>query len=1024
MEQSTAEDAAPKGKHAADRGPWREHALLAGQKRVLELIATDAPIDETLAALVDFIEAQENDLRCGLLIVSDDGKHFRQSIGASLPDIFHQSIEGAAIAPPYLGSCVEAVHLGHPVVVADIAGDERYSKVWRQLMTGCGLEAAYSTPVRAADGRVLASFAMYRGKTGDPTPARPELLEIATHLAGIALERSQVRQALRASERHAHELLDALPVAVYETDAEGRVKYYNKTATDLAGREPALGSDQWCINWRLRWPDGRPMRHDQSPMAIAHREQRAIDGAEAAAERPDGTLVPFLAFPRPLRDEQGNFTGAVNTLVDITPRKRTEQNLRASEERLAAELEAARQLQTISTQLQDEDDVEALYRQIVKAAAAIMNSDAASLQMLVADGNNKLRLLASTGFHPDSAAFWEWVGAGSGSTCGAALASGRRTIVEDVETCEFMAGSPDLAECRRSQIRAVQSTPLVSRTGRVLGMISTHWRQPHRPGERDLRLLDVLARQAADLIERRRNTEALRAQTERLKTLNNLARTLASDLDLDHIIQTVVDSATALAGAQFGAFFYNTSSADGGEGFRLAAVAGAPRELFERFGTPRVTSMFGATFRGEPVIRSDDVRLDPRYGHNPPYHGIPPGHPLVASYLAVPVKLRSGETIGAMFFGHERPGVFTQDGEDVVAGLAAHAATALDNARLFEALQAELGHSRRNERAARQLAAIVESSDDAVVSKDLNGIIQTWNRGAERLFGYLAEEVIGKSILILIPPERDDEEPEILARIRRGESVDHYDTVRRRKDGTRIDISLTVSPIRDATGKIIGASKIARDISDRRAAEAHRELLLHELSHRVKNSLATVQSIAQQTLLRSSDPQMFQERFLARLAALAHTHDLLMRTNWHGVALRDLAAMELAPYGGADSARCSIGGPHVQLDAKSAVALGMALHELATNAAKYGALSAAAGRVELTWRIGDGEAGGKLLKITWKETKGPRVSEPVQRGFGSRLIEQGLAFELDATVKLTFRPAGVRCTIDLPLESIVNKEQP
>ena len=166
----------------------------------------------------------------------------------------------------------------------------------------------------------------------------------------------------------------------------------------------------------------------------------------------------------------------------------------------------------------------------------------------------------------------------------------------------------------------------------------------------------------------------------------------------------------------------------------------------------------------------------------------------------------------------------------------------------------DISSRKQNEMAARQLASIVESSDDAIVSKDLSGIIRTWNDGAERLFGYRADEVIGQPVVILIPPDRLNEEPGILARIRRGERIDHYETIRRRKDGTLIEISLTVSPVRDESGKIIGASKIARDISDRRRVETNKELLINEMKHRVRNTLATVQALATQTL-RSASPR-------------------------------------------------------------------------------------------------------------------------------------------------------------------------
>ena len=145
------------------------------------------------------------------------------------------------------------------------------------------------------------------------------------------------------------------------------------------------------------------------------------------------------------------------------------------------------------------------------------------------------------------------------------------------------------------------------------------------------------------------------------------------------------------------------------------------------------------------------------------------------------------------------------------------------------------------------LAAIVESSDDAIASKTLDGIVTSWNRAAERLFGYAAEEMIGRPIAVLAAPGRENEMPAILERIRRGERVDHFDTVRRRKDGTLVEVSLTVSPVRDEAGRIVGASKIARDITERRRAEQERELRLGELRHRVKNLLAMVQALAHQT---------------------------------------------------------------------------------------------------------------------------------------------------------------------------------
>jgi diguanylate cyclase (GGDEF)-like protein/PAS domain S-box-containing protein len=301
-------------------------------------------------------------------------------------------------------------------------------------------------------------------------------------------------------------------------------------------------------------------------------------------------------------------------------------------------------LQEISTLLIQEGNLGALYHRVLDAAIDLMSADFGSMQKFYPE-REELRLLAWRGFHPESATFWEWVHLGSASPCGAALSEGRRVIVPDIRACDFMTGTGDLDACHRSGIRAVQSTPLVSRSGQLLGMISTHWREPHQPTERALRSLDVLARQAADLIERSQVEAALRESEQ---------------------------------------------------GFRW-------------------------------------------------------------------------------------------------------------------------------------LASIVESSDDAIISKNLNGIITSWNKGAERVFGYTAEEAVGKSITILIPPDRRDEERMILERIKRGESIDHFETVREHKLGSSVLVSLTISPVKNADGRIVGASKIARDITAQRRME--RELVEQRIAH-------------------------------------------------------------------------------------------------------------------------------------------------------------------------------------------------
>lgn len=313
-----------------------------------------------------------------------------------------------------------------------------------------------------------------------------------------------------------------------------------------------------------------------------------------------------------------------------------------------------------------------------------------------------------------------------------------------------------------------------------------------------------------------------------------------------------------------------------------------------------------------------------------------------------------------------------------------------------------------NENVARRLASIVESSDDAIISKNLDGTIVSWNRGAERVFGYTAAEAVGQSVLMLIPPDRHNEEPGIIERIRRGDRIDHYETIRRRKDGTLIDISLTVSPMRDANGHIIGASKIARDISIRKQADATRQLLVSELNHRVKNTLAVVQAIVQQTLWNTRDPADFAQRFSGRIQSLARVHTLLTDSTWQGADLRALIRDQLL-HGSVDETKLTAWGPTVVLAPQTTLHVALMLHELGTNSSKHGALSATGGWVTVNWSVKD-----DTLHLKWEERGGPSVTVPIARGFGTRLIEQSAKSE-GGRAEMICDAKGVTWEITLPL---------
>jgi PAS domain S-box-containing protein len=443
--------------------------------------------------------------------------------------------------------------------------------------------------------------------------------------------------------------------------------------------------------------------------------------------------------------------------------------------------------------------------------------------------------------------------------------------------------------------------------------------------------------------------------------------------------------------------------------------------------------------------------------------------------------------------------------------------------------------SRRVGRVEHRLAAIVESSDDAIVSTDVDGVITTWNKAAERLFGYSDVEAVGKSMTILLPPDRRNE-IEALQSVWLGESIDHFETVRQRKDGSLVNISLTVSPISES-GKIVGASKIVRDITERKRAEehdallrlaqastgvgvfgwdvrtkelrvspeleelfglkpgsmknytdfrkrvhpddieyveAHRDaviqkperfhhefriirpngetrwisatgsavydevtgepirilgsnfditerklaeerqgLLIAELDHRVKNILAQVAAVASSTSRGSHSIDEFLGSLDGRIRSMAIAHTLLSAAGWQSVSLGSLVRNEFAPY--ATGSNVTISGPDVLLHSAETQAMARVLHELATNAAKYGALSVPGGRVSVHWNVKPNGAATDLTLI-WRELGGPPVASEVQSGYGTDLIRNLIPHELGGSVDLVFGADGVSCRIEFPVK--------
>jgi len=501
--------------------------------------------------------------------------------------------------------------------------------------------------------------------------------------------------------------------------------------------------------------------------------------------------------------------------------------LRDSEAQLARELASAKQLQEISSRMVEENDDDALHDSIIDAAMSLMDSDAASMQLLD-QRSGALRLLAWKGFHPEAAAYWRQVEAGAASTCGQALVSGERLVTEDVETCAFMSGADDLEAYRKSGLRAVQSTPLLSRSGRLLGMLSTHWRRPRGLSEAEARSLDVLARQAADLLERTQGKTALAKSETSLRQ--------------------IIDSAW----------------------------------------------------------------------------------------------------------------------------------------------------------------------EYAIITLDPEGMITSWNAGAARLLGYEPGDILGRSGDILFTPEdREQGAPawERCKALTDGRAANERWHLR--KDGSRFWGSGVMLRLNDET---MGTLKIFRDRTDERRADERQQVLINELNHRVKNTLATVQAIATQTFRGGDVDPALQEAFQSRLVALARGHDILTRQSWERADLRDVVDSALEPFRAHHEDRFDVQGPALAFTPSMVLALTLILHELGTNAMKYGALSNRNGRVEVGWSLDVQKEGA--LNFHWRETGGPLVTEPTHKGFGSRLIERSLRSDLTAESMISYRKDGLLMEFSIPLSRL------
>lgn len=423
------------------------------------------------------------------------------------------------------------------------------------------------------------------------------------------------------------EFVHASPIALYSCDQRGYITYFNEAAVKLWGRRPEIGRDRWCGSWKIYYPDGSPMPPDTCPMARTLKEGQAFESAEITIERPDHTFRRLLVFPRLIFDEKNIIISAHSTLVDITGQKQDEEK------------------QAILTAIVESSD-DGIISKNLEGIITSWNTGARRIFGYTEEetiGKHISLLIPETLLQEEDMIISN-------------IRSGKK--IDHYETIRLAKGGREVPI-------SLTISPVKDSRGRIIGA----------------------SKIARNISERLHAEQLINQSLYRLNTLNSIGKAIFENLDVQSVLQKVTDATTKLTGAAFGAFFNNALD-EQGESYMLFTLSGAPREAFEKFGMPRNTDVFRATFLGEGVVRSDDITKDLRYGHNAPHKGMPKGHLPVVSYLAVPVISNSGAVIGGLFFGHPELGVFTEEHEDLVSSIALQAAIALDNSKLFEEVKA------------------------------------------------------------------------------------------------------------------------------------------------------------------------------------------------------------------------------------------------------------------------------------------------------------------------------------------------
>ena len=737
--------------------------------------------------------------------------------------------------------------------------------------------------------------------------------------------------------------------------------YNDPYAEILGAKHPrSLGARFYDI-WSEIWPDISPLIDAALSGEANYREDLPL-----VMNRKGYDEQTWFTFSySPVRDESGLIAGMFCACTETTERKKAEDALRQSRAQIEAELTDTKLLQDLGAQLISEADAAALYEKVVDAATAIMRSDFASMQMLHPERGRggELRLLTFRGFTPQAAKLWEWVGLDCpGTTCGAALRTGRRVIAPDVEKCDFMADTEDLEMYRQTGIRACQTTPLLSRSGNLVGMISTHWRNPRQPTERELRLLDLVARQAADIIERSQAEAALRDGDIRLNEAQRIAHIGSWERDVATGRCIVSDELRQIFGLPVGQPIPD---------FKDQAGRMYPHESWGRLNAA-----------AQEALRTG-----------------------IAYELDVQA-LRNDQPIWVMVRGE-----VTRDLDGRAAGLRGTVQDVTERKRAEQALR---------HRAA-QHETLLNQSPLGVYLVDADFRIREVNPVALPTFGNITH-LIGRDFDEVVHRLWDAKYAAEIVRAFRHTLATGEPYTAPERGAYRIDRN-TIEYYEWRLDRItlpdgrFGVVCHARDIATEVQARQTQQLLVEELNHRVKNTLASVQAIVQHTLRSARDPAHFASSFSGRIQSMARAHSLLTSTAWKGADLREVIRdqLQINPI---DESRLTAWGPAVRMPPQMVQHVALMLHELGTNSGKYGTLSTEKGWVTIHWTVEDA-----LLRLTWVEHGGPQVSAPIKRGFGTTLIEQSARSE-GGEARMSIEASGIIWEITIPLPANVPPLEP